>query len=73
MCTGLWSCWARARLVNSDQKSGVLVSSTGVRVELSKGHIKGQELGGRGDSWSQGLLGSHIKNLHLLGTLRAAL
>lgn len=58
----LWGSWAKARLFNSNWKSGVLVSSTGI---ISKG------TGGR--PWEleesvshQGCWGSHIRNLVLL-------
>ena len=38
---GLWSSWAKAELVNSNQRSGILVIFLGT---LSKVHTKGRPL-----------------------------
>ena len=48
----LWDSWAKARFVNSNQKSGVLVSFVGV---LSKRCSRGRP-GRRGECLSQGQL-----------------
>ena len=60
----LWGFQVTVGLINSSQKSEVLVSPMGV---LSKGHIRGQTVDHK-NSW-----GSCIRNLYLLMTLPAAM
>ena len=59
----VWGSQAKARSVISNQKGGVLVSSTGVH--------QGKALGGKEEIVDhKGCWGSHIRNLHFLVTLR---
>lgn len=52
----LWDFQAKARLVNSNQKNGILVSSSGV---LFKGHIA-EGIGNQGRLLVQGLFSEVI-------------
>lgn len=64
----LWGSQIKTRLVNSNFKSRVLVSSMGI---LSKGKV----LGVQETIYYKGLCGNHINSLHLLvtcGLLRRA-
>ena len=64
---GVLSCfWAKAELVNSHQKSGVLVSSLGAL--LYRAHRRRPREVGE-NAYARALLGSHIRYLLLLVTL----
>lgn len=52
----LWGSWAKARLVNSNKKSGVLVSFTGV---LSKGCMRGRLWEAGETVYHKGCWGTH--------------
>ena len=61
----LWVSWARAGSVNSEQRSGVSISPTGV---ISKGHIRHTGTGRQGRI-DHRLLGKSYQDLYLLVTL----
>lgn len=65
-----WGSWAEAELITSNQKSRVLVSPTGVP---SKGCIRRTGAGRLGRLDHKGCWGGHIRDLHLLVTLWAAI
>lgn len=64
----LWDSWAKAGSVNSNHKGRVSVSHSEV---LTRGIQREGHGGTQGDCCSQGWWGSHIRNFHLLVTLRA--
>lgn len=66
---GLWSSWAKAELVSSNQRSGILIIFLGT---LSKVHARGRPLKMVDTFYHKGPWGSH-RNLHLFAALQAAL